>query len=376
MDLIRAASKELHPNGEYAKGKGRESEATRKRDHPSDLWLPIFNAAGTRMDGTFDGAVPLYMNRVLILEFLHPLVHGPAAKDNMLEKFLWRVLSCTEMVALTRVCTLWQTLLTEPLRWLTGKASKALDGWSMVDSNQLLDTTYDVMVAVAADGSALLDPTLDPFSDIAETQPAFANHRRKQQLETVKAPDGTLHLSHVRTLHEARSPSTTGGKESTPIAVELAQRMASAALVAMRDQRRAIADKLSSQGGANAASDAKAARVHEATKGAHVMNAHVESNFGSADNCMRTYRGMTAENMSGMVQQGRMHDFDMPLNVAHDRGARKSDASALEQCGGFFWRTSTLTDELRASLVSAVRKRRRWRGWQGARRCWRTTPPS
>ena len=106
------------------------------------------------------------------------------------------------------------------------------------------------------------------------------------------------------------------------------------------------------------------------------MNAHVESNFGSADNCMRTYRGMTAENMSGMVQQGRMHDFDMPLNVAHDRGARKSDASALEQCGGFFWRTSTLTDELRASLVSAVRKRRRWRGWQGARRCWRTTPPS
>ncbi len=31
MDSIRAACKELHPDGEYAKGKGRESEATRMR---------------------------------------------------------------------------------------------------------------------------------------------------------------------------------------------------------------------------------------------------------------------------------------------------------------------------------------------------------
>ena len=50
------------------------------------------------------------MNRLLILEFLHPLVHGPAAKDNLLEKFLWRVLSCNEMIALLRVNTLWQML--------------------------------------------------------------------------------------------------------------------------------------------------------------------------------------------------------------------------------------------------------------------------
>ena len=50
MDLIRAACKELHPSGEYGKGKGRESESTRKRDHPSDLWLPIFDPGRSRMD--------------------------------------------------------------------------------------------------------------------------------------------------------------------------------------------------------------------------------------------------------------------------------------------------------------------------------------
>ena len=104
---------------------------------------------------------------MLILEFLHPLVHGPASKDNILEKFLWRVLESTEMVALLRVCSLWQTLVTEPLRWLSGKSS-TLDDWSMVNSNELLDIIYDLMVKVATDGNALLDPPLDPFSAIAD----------------------------------------------------------------------------------------------------------------------------------------------------------------------------------------------------------------
>ena len=62
--------------------------ATRVRDHASALWLPIFNASGSRMDAAFDGAVPLYMDRAIILELLHPLVNGPASKDNVLEKFL------------------------------------------------------------------------------------------------------------------------------------------------------------------------------------------------------------------------------------------------------------------------------------------------
>jgi len=356
MDAIRAACKELHPEGEYAKGKGRESEATRKRDHPSDLWLPIFNGVGnSRMDAVFDGAVPLYMNRLIILEFIHSLVHGPASKDNILEKFLWRVLESTEMVGLLRVCTLWQTLLTEPLRWLSGKSSM-LEDWSMVNSNELLDKTYDVMVAVAADGSVLLDPALDPFASVAVSQPKFAARRAAQQQQTIKSPDGTVHLVHTRTLAEARNPSTTGGKETTPITVELARRMANAALVVMRDAKRAITDKLSSQGGANAANAVKSACVHAATKGAHVNNGRVESHFGKADHVMRTYRHSTAEAYSGMVQQAYNHDFDMPLNVASDRRKRKADAPEPSIHGGFFWSNSLMTDELRASLVSAVRK--------------------
>ena len=56
------------------------------------------------------------------------------------------------MVALLRVNTLWQKIVTEPLRYLTGK-SDALADWSMVNSNALLDKVYDLMAEVNADGS-------------------------------------------------------------------------------------------------------------------------------------------------------------------------------------------------------------------------------
>ena len=124
---------------------------------------------------------------------------------------------------------------------------------------------------------------------------AFVHHstsiRNRAPTPTVQAPSTSPRVPHAVQC-EARSPSTAGGKESTPITVELAQRMANAALVAMRDAKRASADKLSSQQGINAASAAKSTRIHEATacKGAHVNNGRVESHFGKADHLMSVLR--------------------------------------------------------------------------------------
>ena len=67
MDLIRAIYKELHPSGEYAKGKGREFEAWRKQNYPSTMWIPIEHAVGSRQEMAFDGAVPIFANRRLSL---------------------------------------------------------------------------------------------------------------------------------------------------------------------------------------------------------------------------------------------------------------------------------------------------------------------
>ena len=107
MDLIRAAWKEMHLGCEYGHSKGRECNVWRIVHHPSAMWLPIANAKGSRMDMAFDGAVPLFVNRRIILDFLNGLVNVPKA-NNVLEKMLWRTFRCNEFTALLRVCTLWQ----------------------------------------------------------------------------------------------------------------------------------------------------------------------------------------------------------------------------------------------------------------------------
>ena len=279
MDLIHASFKELHGGGEYAKGKGREFEAWRKKNHPGAMFMPFEKSGSSRMDLAFDGAVPIFVNRIIVTEFLHPLVNVPGA-NNKLEKFLWRVLRCNEMTAVLRVCTLWQMLVSGPMRWLTG-CSTELHDWGLDNSNEVLDLVYDAMVKVAADGHTLLDPAFDPLESIATKQPLFAKWRSARLLRTVQAPDGTKHFIHARVLAEARSPAGLGNAQATEMVVALAEVMAEAALVTMRDPLRAIADKLTSQDGANAIGKIDA--MHAATSGAHVMNDHVETNFGSWD---------------------------------------------------------------------------------------------
>ena len=79
MDLIRAVWKEMHPGQEYAKGKGREFLAWLKKNHAGEMYMPIFNAKGTRQDAVLDGSLPIFANYLPMLDFLHGLVGVPRA---------------------------------------------------------------------------------------------------------------------------------------------------------------------------------------------------------------------------------------------------------------------------------------------------------
>ena len=307
MDLIRAIFKELHVEGEYAKGKQREFDVWRKKYKASVAYMPFERANGSRQDLAFDGAVPIFANRRIVLEFLHGIVSVPT-HDNKLEKFLWHVLSCNQMTALLRTSTLIKLLISEPWRWLCGKASK-LEDWSAVRSNEVLDAVEKAFVEIAADGSKLLDPSFDPFAALAVSQPAFAKWREEQRTREVKAADGKDHPLNELILAEARDPKEKGNVQATAVTIKLAERMANSALVAMRDPNRAIADKLSSQDGVNAASAADSEEVHQAVRGAHVINDYVESTFGCYDAVARQFRRTSVENLSGMAQQMRNGDY-------------------------------------------------------------------
>mmetsp|Transcript_24056 Transcript_24056/g.59701 ORF Transcript_24056/g.59701 Transcript_24056/m.59701 type:complete len:566 (-) Transcript_24056:199-1896(-) len=245
------------------------------------------------------------------------------------------------MTALARVSTLFKYVISEPMRWLTGKASKELTGWSTASSSQMLDDLEAVLKSIATDGHALLDPHLDPFARIEKQQPLFAKHLA--ELRT--------HAIHARVLEEARRPEGKGNIQATEMCVKLAEVMASAGLAAMRDPKRAIADKLTSQDGANSVGNSAAA--HEHGKGAHQMNDHVESNFGCYDLVAHMFRYATVENLAGLAQQMRNGDFHRPVPVerrAKDAGEADGDASGGRE--GFYWR---LPESMRESLVDMAR---------------------
>ena len=362
MDLINAAFKELHPGGQYAKGKGREAKAWREQMHASAMWVPVYNASGNRQDAAFDGSMSLYMNWKLNLDFLHGLVNVPRA-DNKLELFLWRIHRCNQMHALVRVNTLWKLVIMDAMRWLSGKAHE-LDKWSLVSADRVLELAEAAFVAIAADGRKLLDANLNPFAEIAALQPVFAAWQAKRAQQEQMAPDGTRHRVYERTLAEARNATSPGAVQATKQTITLAERMATDALIAMHDTRRAIAEKLTSQDGACA--PAKRQRMHEATIGAHVNNSRCESIFGSYDYVGHIFRKAAASVLGGLAQQMRNCDFERaPIVALRNGGKRKAMAAdappAALPVDGFYHRLPSA--RLRESLIlfgrqEAVRARK------------------
>ena len=86
--LLRASYKELHHGNKYYKGKGQEFWDWLEKTHPKIFAIHFERAEGGRQDLDYDAAVPLYIMRPYIIEFLHTLVFG-ADHPNVLEDFLY-----------------------------------------------------------------------------------------------------------------------------------------------------------------------------------------------------------------------------------------------------------------------------------------------
>lgn len=134
--------------------------------HKSSMWIPFCRAMGSRQDLAFDGCVPLFLNRLVCLEFLQGYIDCPKSQ-NVLDKSLYTLLRCNEFVALLRANTLWQLLFSAPFRWLAGKTGKIPD-WSLWNMSGVLDLVEGAMEVIKADPQKLLDPDFDMFNSVAE----------------------------------------------------------------------------------------------------------------------------------------------------------------------------------------------------------------
>eukprot|EP00966_Prymnesium_polylepis_P021601 496634-Prymnesium_polylepis.1 len=97
--FLRAVYKEFHVGGRYYKGKGCEMLEWMVDEYPWVCYYHFERADAGRQDLDYDSAIPIYMNALFMLRFLHRFVHL-SDHSNQLEDFLYSVLRSVEFLAM------------------------------------------------------------------------------------------------------------------------------------------------------------------------------------------------------------------------------------------------------------------------------------
>ena len=119
------------------------------KHHASALFVDFERSLGSRQDLKFDGCVPLFLNRMICLDYLRGYIKCPKS-ENVLDKSLYTLLRCNEVVALLRANSLWKFIFSEPFRWLSGNTSK-LAGMSLIKMGEVLEHAEKAMETIAED---------------------------------------------------------------------------------------------------------------------------------------------------------------------------------------------------------------------------------
>ena len=299
--LLRAAYREFHHGNKYYKGKGREFWVWMKAKYPKVFAVHFERAEGGRQDLDYDSAVPLYIMRPYMIEFLHTLVHS-ADHSNILEDFLYIALRSDEYIAMTRANAIVDIFVSRPLRWLAGNSFN-LDNWSPLDMRIALRAVHTKFTEAANDGSVLLDPTCDIFGDIAKVQPLFAEWRHNfLETQHVMSPDGTEpHLLFKLARDELLDPKDATNQRSRLKTIEYLEVQCKAALAKMENENLALHRNLTPA--------SELARAD--TIGLDATNDRLaESIFGLWDYVRRRNPGITLEAASALVQSMRSKYFE------------------------------------------------------------------
>jgi hypothetical protein len=118
--ILRAVDKAFSLCVTYPKGHGELFREWVERNHPGSLLLHVERATGSRQDLAVEGACAVYWNRTCWVEFLDERLRTPG--DNILQENIFIILSSSEMVALSRGCSIVHISICLPTRWLAGNA--------------------------------------------------------------------------------------------------------------------------------------------------------------------------------------------------------------------------------------------------------------
>lgn len=303
------------------------------------------------------------MNRPYLFEYLHSHVYSVNHK-NILEDFPYQALMTTQFIAMSRANAVIDLRISRPHRWLAGKSAE-LTNWSPIRMNWVLDLIDQAFQKIRDDGSSLLDPDWEIFEPVAEMQPLFKEYLHFTfNHDAVLSPSGrTRHLHYKLALKEVLSPADPTNQRTHEKTIEYLQVQAAAALDKMYDSKLAIANKLSSQDGAN--SFGKQGQANADLAGCNATNdATAEAVFGAWKLERRRNIGISVRRSSGLAQARVSKSLALPDAVLQ-RKARLSPSESLLRrkqtpgMFGFFHALPLTEQQALIEMCRAERKRQR-----------------
>lgn len=387
--LLRAVYKEFHQGGRYYKGKGRDFASWLLEKYPDVFFMHIERADGGRQvcglprcplpscpqpcthccplhrahnqDLDYDAAIPIYVNRPYLVEYLHSHVFS-ANHSNILEDFLYQALITTQFIAMSRANALIDLRISRPHRWLAGKTPELAHNWSPIRMNWVLDLIDEAFQTIRDDGSALLNPDWEIFAPVAEMQPLFNEYLDfTYNHDVVLSPSGRVrHLHYKLALAELLDPSDETNRATREKTIEYLQVQAKAALEKMYDPKLAIADKLTSQDGQN--SFGKLGKVDEDLRGCNATNdATAEAVFGAWKLERRRNPGISVRRSSGLAQARVSKCLALPESVRRRKARLDPTAKLLRrrQSSSMFGYFHRLPHTEQVALVDMCRVERK-----------------
>ena len=140
--VIRAFHKEISITANYPKGHGKQFRTWMMKRYPNEFLMNTNRATGNRQDIITMGAGPIYWNRKLNVKLLDDVLRVKGA-SNILQEFLFTVLSSLEMIANSRFFSILHLSICLPFRRLAGYTHKlAHRNWGPRSMGRSIDLIY------------------------------------------------------------------------------------------------------------------------------------------------------------------------------------------------------------------------------------------
>ena len=234
--FCRAFDKAFSLSANYPKGFGENFIEYMQENHPTFALYHVARCRGARMDMILEAAVPIYMNRVVCIEYLDYCLKMIGKKrENILMRNLWVLLSSSEMVAQTRLYGIMYFAICVPMRWLSGKSHELQDypvsaapedRWGGKSIGKVADELLKKVEEVIAVPSLFLSETymMSIFEPFMIELPPFREYMVKyfsaQRMLVVNKATG-MRVNHIAAARkELFQPESLANKECTPYVPE------------------------------------------------------------------------------------------------------------------------------------------------------------